>query len=152
MWQSAPPMPSALDDPKITNIDTNVYLMGHRNQVLYLFDVIKKAWRQKAEIPQNPGRGFNIASGNGKLFATGVEMDSCWQYNISTDTWAKLASPALRHYCGALIYHNNSLLLLGGHTEKVEGYAAEADKWVVAPFKLPMELFYHYAFMMDLGE
>ena len=53
---------------------------------------------------------------------------------------------------GALIFHKNSLLLLGGETENIEGYSAEKDTWVVAPYKLPEKLFLHYAFMMDLGE
>ena len=120
VWQPAPPMPSALAFPKITNLDTNVYLMGDNNPVLYLFDVIKKVWSQKTEMPQNPERGFSIAAGNGSLFAAGGTMKACWKYIISTDSWAKLSSPALKHGYGALIFHQNSLLLLGGGTEKFE--------------------------------
>ena len=103
-------------------------------------------------MPQNPGRGFSIAAGNGKLYAVGGKMMSCCQYNISTDSWVKLSSPALRHYDGALMFHQNSLLLLGGSTDNIEGYAVEADIWAVAPYKLPEKLIFHYAFMMDLGE
>ena len=114
VWQSAPPIPSALEYPKITNTETNVYLMGYNNPVVYLFDVIKKVWSQKAEMPQNPGRAFSIAASNANLYAAGGVRRICWQYNISTDSWAKLSSPALEHYNGALIFHQNSLLLLGG--------------------------------------
>ena len=41
-WQSAPPIPSVLKFPQITNLYYNVYLMGNDNPVLYLFDVMKK--------------------------------------------------------------------------------------------------------------
>ena len=152
VWQSAPPMPSVLEYPKITNIDTNVYLMGDNNPLLYLFDVLKMVWSQKVEMPQNPGRGFSIAAGNSNLYAAGGEMMACWQFNVSTNSWAKLSSPAQKHYDGSLIFHQNSILLLGGRTENIEGYATEADIWAVAPYKLPEKLFVHYAFMMDLGE
>ena len=152
VWLSSPPMPSVLELPKITYLATNVYLMGDDNPVLYLFDVMKKVWSQKAEMPQNPGRCFSIAAGNGSLYAAGGEMRVCWQYNISTDSWVKLSSPALRHIGGALIFHQNSLLLLGGLTENIEGYATKANIWAMAPYKVPEKLMNHYAFMMDLGE
>ena len=151
VWQSARPIPSVLQYPKITNLDTNVYLMGDSNPVLYVFDALKKVWSQKA-MPRNPRRGFSIAAGSGSLYAAGGEMMACWQYNFSTDSWAKLSSPALMHGSGALIFHQNSLLLLGGDTENIEGYATEKDTFVVAPYKLPEMLFLHYSFMMDLGE
>ena len=152
VWQSAPPMPSALEYPQITSIDTNVYLMGNKTPVLYVFDVLKMVWSQKAEMPQNPGRFFSIAASNVNLYAAGGGMGICWQYNVSTDSWAKLSSPALRHGHGALIFHQNSLLLLGGKSENVEGYSVEADIWAVAPYKLPKKPSGHFAFMMDLGD
>ena len=133
VWRSAPPMPSVLKYPKVTNVGTNVYLMGDKNPVLYLFDVRKKVWRQKAEIPQDPGKGFSIAAGNGSLYAAGGEMKACWKYIISSDSWVKLSSPALKHGYGALIFHQNSLLLLGGQYDHIEGYAIDGDIWVVAP-------------------
>ena len=147
-WQSAPPIPAALEFPKITNCDTNVYLMGDNNPFLYLFDVMKKVWSH-TEMPQNPGRGVSIAAGNGRLYAVGGEMRACWQYIFSTDSWEKLSSPALSHYYGALIFHHNSLLLLGGQCDHIEGYATEADIWAVAPYKLPEKPAFHSAFMMD---
>ena len=150
-WQSAPPIPLALVNPKFTNSDTNVYLMGDNNPVLYLFDVMTKVWSQKTAMPRNPLCGFSIAAGNGSLYAAGGDMMACWQYNISTDSWVKLSSPALRHYCGALIFHQNSLLLLSGQCDRIEGYATEADIWAVAPYKLPEKLAGCYAFMKDLG-
>ena len=152
VWQSAPPMPSPLVCPKITKFDTNVYLMGDNNPVLYLFDVMKKVWSEKTAMPQNPGGGFSIAAGNTNLYAAGGHIMACWQYNFSTDSWVQLSSPALTHAGGALLFHQNSLLLLGGCTEYIEGYSTEADIWAVAPYKLPEKLVGHYAFMMDLGE
>ena len=62
MWQSATSMPSALAVPKLTSLDTNVYLMGNNNPVLYVFDVLTKAWGQKKPMPQNPGRRFQYSS------------------------------------------------------------------------------------------
>ena len=152
VWHPAPPMPSGLEFPLITNLDTSVYLMGENNPALYFFDVMKKVWSQKAALPQNPGYSFSIAAGNANLYAAGGGMRACWQYHISTDSWLKLSSPAMKHSRGALIFHQNSLLLLGGLTENTEGYATEADIWAVAPYKLPEHLARHYAFMMDLGE
>ena len=152
VWQSAPPMPSALVFLKITNFETSIYLMGDDNPDLYLFDVIKKVWSQKTPMPQNPGSGFSIAASNVNLYAVGGEMMACWSYTISTDSWITLSSPALMHAYGPLIFHQNSLLLLGGCYHHIEGYATEKDTWVVAPYRLPKRLFLHYAFMMDLGE
>ena len=78
-------------------------------------------------MPQSPGSGFNITASNTNLYAAGCQMLSCWQYNTSTDSWSKLSSPAQEHYNGALIFHQNSLLLLGGLTENVEEYSVVAD-------------------------
>ena len=152
VWQSAPPMPSPLEYPQISSCGTNVYLMGDHNPVLYLFDVLTKIWSKKTSMPRNPRRGFSIASGNGSLYAAGGEMMLCWKYVISTDSWVKLSSLKLMHGDGALIFHQNSLLLLNGNTKDVEGYSTEADIWAVAPYKVPQKLVAHYAFMMDLGE
>ena len=151
-WQSATPMPSSLKFPKITSFDTNVYFMEDNNPFLYLFNVMKQVWSQKAAMTQNPGKGFSIAAGTSKLYAAGGQTKICWQYNISTDSWEKLSSPAMMHIGGALIFHQNSFLLLGGQFDDIEGYATEADIWAVAPYKLPDKPFLHYAFMMDLGE
>ena len=104
-WQSAPPMPSALMFPKITTFDTNVYPMGDNNPILYVFDAMKKVWSQEKAIPQNPVIGFSIAAGNGNLYAAGGAIKICWQYNISTESWAKLLSPLQTHIKGALIFH-----------------------------------------------
>ena len=95
---------------------------------------------------------ISIAAGNGRLYAAGGQMMFCWQYSISTDSWVKLSSPSLTHYGGTLLFHQNSLLLLGGNSENVEGYSVEADIWAVAPYKLQKKLAGHFAFMMDLGE
>ena len=138
--------------PKIAHLDSNVYLMGDKNPVLYLFDAMKELWNQKTEMPQNPLRGFRIAAGNGNLYAAGGETKTCWQYNCTIDSWTKLSSPALEHANAAMIFHQNSLLLLGGQREDIQGYATEADIWAVAPYKLPKKLLLHFAFMMDFGE
>ena len=151
-WQSAPPMPTVLRYPKVTNMEADVYLMGHNSPALCVFDASKQEWSQKTDMPEDPGRGFSLASGNGNLYAAGSEMKFCWQYKTSTDSWAKLSSPALVHQCGPLIFHHSSLFLLGGITRNSEEYATEEDKWVVAPYKLPEKLTLHSAFMMYLGE
>ena len=151
-WQQAPPMPSILTYPKIAKADTDVYLMGENNPVLYLFDVVRKVWSQKAAIPQNPRKGFSIVAGNDNLYAAVCDMKSCWEYNFSIDTWTKLSSPALRHVGGALIFHQDLLLFLGGRREDIEGYDIASDTWVMAPYKLPEKLAGQCAFMMDLGE
>ena len=151
-WQSAPWMPSALKYPKITHTDESIYLMGVDNPNLYQFDVLKNVWSPKTPMPQNPGSSFSITSGKGKLYAAGGEKKCCWQYSISTDLWAKLSSPARRHAYGALIFHQNSLLLIGGNSDEIEGYSTEQDTWVEAPYKLPEKVVGHCAFMMDLEE
>ena len=152
-WQSAPPIPSTLEFIKITSLDTNAYLMGENNSVVYLFDMMKKVWSEKTKMLQNPGRGFSIAAGDVNLYVAGGEMKICWQYNFSTDSWTKLSSPSLRRSSrsGALIFHQNSLLLVGGGIKDIEGYATEADLWAVAPYKLPEMLYWPYVFMLDLG-
>ena len=151
-WQQAPPMPSILTVPKVAKMGTVVFLMGENNPVLYLFDVVRKVWSQKASMPQNPREHFSIAAGNDNLYATGGSMDTCWKYNFSTDTWTKLSSPAFRHASGALIFHQDLLLFLGGYREDIQGYDIASDTWVIAPYKLPEDLAEHHAFMMDLGE
>ena len=152
-WQSAPPMPSALYHyPQVTNVGTSIYLMGDNNPDLYLFDALMKVWSQKTAMPQNPIGGLSIASSNSSLYVAGGKMMACWQYNLCTDSWTKLSSPALRHGHGALIFHQNSLLLVGGQFDHIEGYSIDKDTWVVAPYKMPENVYHHYAFMMDLEE
>ena len=123
-WQSAPPMPLALKYPRVTNIGTSVYLMGEtlrRPGVLYLFDATRKVWSQKTAMPVSPGRCFSIASGSGSLYVAGGHECNLAVYNFSTDSWTLLSSTKLNHYGGALLSHQNSLLLLGGGTENIEG-------------------------------
>ena len=125
--------------------------MGENNPVLYLFDAMKKIWSQKTAVPHQIGLGFCIAAGNNSLYVVGGSMKICWQYQFTTDSWVKLSSPALKHVLGASIFHQNSLLLLGGYTEdNIEGYSIDRDMWVMAPFKMPDMVVKHYAFMMDL--
>ena len=151
-WQSALPMPRVLKFPKITNLDTSVYVMGDNDPYLYPFDVKEKAWSFQTVMPQNPGIGFCIAAARSNLYVTGGTKKICWQYNFSADSWAKLSSPSLRRRYGALIANQNSLLLLGGNTENIEGYAVEGDIWAIAPYNLPEKISFPYAFMMDLGQ
>ena len=133
-------------------MDTTVFLMGEKKPVLYLFDVVRKMWSQKASMPQNPKKAFSIAAGNDSFYATGGDKNICWRYVISTDAWTKLSSPALRQGYGALIFHQDLLLFLGGYREDIQGYNIVSDTWVIAPYKLPEKLAGHCAFMMDLGE
>ena len=152
-WQRAPPMPSVLEFPRLAELDTSVCLMGYANPVLYVFDVLKKICSQKTPMPQNPGRNFSIAAGNGNLYAAGGMLEACWQYMFSSDSWAKLSPPLLLHVDARLIFHQKSLLLLGGFKEDhIEGYAIEKDIWVMAPYKLPEKLYNPHVFMMDLGK
>ena len=151
-WQKAPPMPSILTHPKVSKEDTDLFLMGDKNPVLYLFDGVRKVWSQIASMPQNPGTRFGIAAGNDSVYATGGVKNICWRYIVSTDTWSKLSSPALVHGYAALIFHRDMLLFLGGSRVDVEGYDIASDAWVIAPYKMPEELGRHYTFMMDLRE
>ena len=146
-------MPSVLAFPKIAELDTSVCLMGNSSRNLYLFDVLKKTWSQKTAMPQNLGGGFSIAAGSGNLYAAGGEMTECWRYTFSSDSWTMLSPPKMGHADGRLIFHQNSLLLLGGvKADHIEGYATEKDIWAVAPYKLPEKLFHHHVFMVDLGK
>ena len=93
-------------------------------------------------MPHDPEGYCSIAAGNDNLYAAMYNMRYL-QYNVSTDTWSKLSSPALSHSSAALIFHQNLLLFLGGATVDIEGYDIASDTWVKAPYKLSEKLANH---------
>ena len=151
-WQPAPPMSAALLEPRTASLHTNVFLMGEECCDLYVFDAEKGTWSWQAQLPQNPGKHYRLAAGNGNVYTAGGEKRICWQYNFQTDAWAQLSISNLTHIKGALIFYQDTLLLLGGCHEHVEEYNTEHDTWTVAPYKLPDKLYHHYAFMTELPE
>ena len=149
-WQDAPSVPSNHRPApgSIVSLNSDVFHAGGRQ--LYHFDPLRKVWSERSELP---GLYFDkddaMAAGDGHIYLV-ILSNGCHVYNISTDTWVKIPKQTLYHKGGALVFHQDKLILLGGLSSHIEEYDIEQSIWKTAPFKLPEDLYIPFAFMMDL--
>ena len=95
-----------------------------------------------------------MTSAQGRLFVAGGPNMICTWYQPDKDTWCTGQQPLREHRYGALTYHNNKLLLLGGYfkggTGEVEEYNIDEDKWSMCSYKMPKKVYSHYAVVLNM--
>ena len=131
VWKDGPDIPLAVQFPKVSNISRSVYLLDEKSNQLLCLDIDKFVWKQLASLSteENYCGAVSMTSAQGHLFvAGGVNMICAW-FNPRTNTWCTGQQPLHRHKYGALAYHNEKFLLLGGSvkggTDAVEEYDIE---------------------------
>ena len=146
-WQQAPGAP--IEKLAIAHVGPDAYVIGEGNPNLYQFDTRDKAWIQRAALPHNPGAEYSMTRGSDKIYAAGGTNNICCVYEPGTDTWTDICRPLRIHRHGALVFHDNKLVLLGGESSELEKYDIGKNIWIMMPYKLPKSLSRPFAFMMD---
>ena len=156
-WNNGPKMPLSVKFPKVSNLGDSLYLLDEiTNQLLHL-DIDKQVWNQLASLSEEKKycTGVSMTSAGGRLLVAGGWEKICAWYQPETNTWCTGQKPFQKHQYGALVYHDNKFLLLGGSfnagTDKVEEYDIEEDKWTVCTYKMPRKLYNHHAFTFAMS-
>ena len=155
-WRNEPDLPLAVECPKVSDIVDDVYLLDALNtNQLYKREKGEHVWNKKASLPVDaPSYCAGMTSAQGKLFVAGGRLQICAWYNPEIDTWCLGEKPLGVHMHGALAYHNERLLLLGGGwkegTDDVEEYDIERGTWSMCSYKMPAKLYDHYALVLDM--
>ena len=106
------------------------------------FDTVHNKWEQIADMQQERGRAFGVAT-QGKIFVAGGQRRSydspqtCEVYNISTNEWQLIGDLNVPRLWGSMVCVNGTLYVLGGsrfdYAEgfeyTVESYYATMEKW-----------------------
>ena len=162
-WECAPNLPIAVKFAKTADIDGSIYLMGDSidSPLLQLqLNDPDKDWHRRPVIPGNycglHPLGFSMTTVRNELFVAGGGGKICASYSPITESWCLRRSPDHLHLYGALVPHNNKLLLLSGSfccgTSKVEEYDIDKNEWSTCNYRLPAELYNHCAMVLDLSQ
>ena len=151
-WQVAPAIPQGVRFPEVVKTDDDgVFLLDpwYRNE-LFRMDFETKLWVRKAALTGGLSEGARMTCVNGKLcVAGGVKNILAW-YTPSTDTWAHGVKLQLRHYFGAVMHQNNTILVVGGEDQKkVESYDLDTGVWSVCNWEMPERLINLHGLMID---
>ena len=156
-WNDGPSLLLAVKFPKVANIANTLYLLdAEDSKKLWHMDVDEGVWKELAPLPiQDLCHGTNMISARDRLFVTGGPQKVCAWYQPENDTWFTGQQPLQEHRYGALTYHNNKLLLLGGYfkeggTDEVEEYNIDEDKWSLCNYKTPRKLCHHHAVVLNM--
>ena len=153
-WQCGPNVPIAVEFPKVADINGKVFLLdGNTNQLLQLSTDIN-VWNRCASFPGDRADGASMISVNDQLFLAGGYAKVCAWYTPRTNTWCLNQKPWEGHNHGSLVYHDNTIFLLGGAwmfwgTDAVEEYS-ENGTWSVSNIKMFQSTWGHHAFVLNM--
>ena len=158
MWQRAADIPVTVSFAKIADFDGNIYLLDDGiDSPLLKLNVAQNIWHHRAPFPKDVNssyNGFSMTAAQGKLFVAGGGANICAYYDPTPDTWSLMQQTLHRHWYGALVSHNNKLLLLGGSYNidqaEVEEYDMDSKTWTTCDYRLPAKLYSHHAMVLDL--
>ena len=156
-WIEGPGLPQAMKFPTVSKLDNRVYLLDQCSSQLLRLDIDKEIWHTLAPLPSDGTCvGVSMTAAHKRLFVAGGLQKFCAWYSPETNTWCKGQQPLREHKYGALTYHHDKLVLLGGHfgdergTNDVEEYNIEEDKWNVCSYKMPKKLYLHHAVVVSM--
>ena len=156
-WTNGPNISLAVAFPTVANIDSMVFVLDRDDSKrLWCMDVDENVWNELAPLPtEKRCCGASMTSAQGRLFVAGGYENICAWYQPETNTWCTGQQPLQSHNYGALTFHNDKLLLLGGifnaGTDEVEEYDIVEDKWSMRSYKLPRKLYNHHAFTFAMS-
>ena len=105
------------------------------------FDTVQNKWEEIADMQQERGSAFGVAS-QGKIFVAGGGnklrkiLNTCEMYNVSTNEWQSIGSLNVTRIYGSMVCLNKKLYVLGGTRDdaeselSVECYDPTEDKWI----------------------
>ena len=140
-WKQEPDIPTKVQNPEVTSVDSSIYLFNcHGSQLLQL-DTMTKSWSTNAKPPQQNYKGARMISVCGQLLICGGYSRVFAQYNPSSDTWTIGNAPTLLHGFGGLVHLDQKVYLIGGeHEDRVEEYDLGTKAWSICDVKLPKKL------------
>ena len=106
------------------------------------FDTVHNKWEQIADMQQERGYAFGVAT-QGKIFVAGgygkrnKPLKSCEVYNISTNEWQFIGNLNVPRVLGSIVCVNGTLYVLGGSSHHelespeytVERYDPTINEW-----------------------
>ena len=156
-WQNGLDIPLAVNYPEVSDMDEDIYLLDTQgSSKLFHLNIGENNWNELAPIPVQGTKcgGVSMTSARGQLFVTGGQCMICAWYKPKSNTWHTGQQPLRKHRYGALSYHDDRLLLLGGSfkdgTDEVEEYNIDEDKWSVCSLKMPRKINGHHAFVLNM--
>ena len=108
------------------------------------FDTVKNKWEEIADMQQQKGNAFGVAT-LGKIFVAGGRQSkglwetwlaTCEMYDVSTNEWQFIASLNAKRVCGSMVCLKGTLYVLGGANNdrrselSVECFDAIEGKWI----------------------
>ena len=106
------------------------------------FDTVHNKWEGIADMQQERGCAFGVATQAGKIFVAGglgtenKQSNSCKVYTISTNEWQFIGSLNVPRLWGSMVCVNGTLYVLGGLQQHegfeytVESYDPTLKKWI----------------------
>ncbi|XP_078353480.1 kelch-like protein 24 [Oculina patagonica] len=107
------------------------------------FDTVENKWEEIADMQQERGEAFGVAT-QGKIFVAGgrhsvglwaMWLTTCEMYNVSTNEWQFIGSLNGGRLYGSMVCLNKKLYVLGGTRDSQSGLSVECydhteDKWI----------------------
>jgi hypothetical protein len=112
-WEAGPRLPQPVGAPRVAEINGRLYVLDPQTSKLYQLDVESRVWTKRAPIPGCDWQ-VSMVSVKGKLVVMGGENRICALYDPTSDAWTEGQQPRHEHRCGAVVYHDDRLLLMGG--------------------------------------
>ena len=142
LWYDGPDIPEPILVPEVACVERDVFLLNPQNNKLFKLFVDGKSWSIKASLPGAWNYGARMIKVHDQLCVAGGNNKVHAWYTPLIDTWAHAATkPLLQHFFGAMLYHNNIILILGGHNQrKVESYDMDTGVWSVSEWEIPKPL------------
>jgi len=134
------------DEICVVAAGNHLYVCGGKQGRKYFskaerFDSVENKWEEIANMQQQRGDAFGVAS-EGKIFVAGGEnwelcLKTCEMFNISTNEWQLIGSLTVDRAYGSMVCLKGTLYVLGGTDQKeevsrlsVECYDPTEDKWI----------------------
>ena len=132
------------DDSCVVAAGNCLYVLGGEHPQQYgqyvakaeRFDTVQNKWEEIADMQQERGYAFGVAT-PGKIFVAGGrghgsrELKTCEVYSISTSEWQFIGSLNIARSCGSMVCVNGTLYVLGGSRSEhtVESYNIIMNEW-----------------------
>lgn len=143
-WDAMAPMPTALGDTGVAEIDGKIYVpggyaSGEYYDILQIYNTATDSWSEGASLPDTLW-GAGVAASGGKLYTFGGNLlsgttDRTFEYDPTSDTWTeKSPMPGGARSSMAAAALNGKIYIAGGwsNLNRVEVYDPATDTWSTA--------------------
>ena len=148
-WDEEADIPNSVRYPEVASVENSIFLLDVvGNQLLHL-DMKTKKWSPRQNLPGPRCYGARMIVVKGQLLVAGSNRKIAAQYDLKTDTWCTLKSPALPHGFGALVGLDKKVYLIGGSDDCIEECNLDTETWTVCKMYVPKNLLNLHALALD---